>query len=219
VPFASAVAFSTNLFDPATGDCTTEDAREAGGTVTVPAVTAALASARFPYVTPSGAFYRCLGQGVDAVPTYVVDGGYAENSGLLTLLGVWEDIEPLVREHNAQNPGQQIEPWIILLDNHYRSSVSPSKPTRPKEVFVPLLAYGAAGRLTPEALEQVASFEMSLGVGCTGQGHVGCPSTYLRIAPILSPGPSAPLGWVLSEASMDDMDDSLIVALSAIPSK
>ncbi len=181
---------------------------------TVGAVTGALTSARFPLVTPSAAYYRCLPGAIEPMATYVVDGGYAENTGLLTLLQIWEQLEPHVRAHNARPGAVEVQPWIVLLDNHYRSTAAIPTPDRPRELVAPLLAFGAAGRITPESLEQTAAFEMSQACP-EALRFADCRPTYLRIAPQVAPGPSAPLGWVLSRTSTEQLDDALRKALSA----
>ena len=68
-------------------------------------VTAALLTARFPYVTPSGVV-DCPGpDGVlpsgDDVTTQIVDGGYAENTGVGTLLDLMPRVLADVRRHNS----------------------------------------------------------------------------------------------------------------------
>ncbi|MCP4224376.1 MAG: hypothetical protein GY773_13625, partial [Actinomycetia bacterium] len=60
------------------------------------AVSAALLSARFPLVTPSGSVHYCSGDSPRV--TYGVDGGYYENSGLLSAIEISEGIATLVEE-------------------------------------------------------------------------------------------------------------------------
>jgi hypothetical protein len=71
-----------------------------GGRGDMSLLTAALLSARFPVISSSGVFDRCSAS--DHVrTTYDVDGGYYENSGLLSLLQFWENIRPVVQACNA----------------------------------------------------------------------------------------------------------------------
>lgn len=125
-----------------------------------------------------------------------------------------EQLEPHVRAHNARPGAEEVQPWIVLLDNHYRSTAAIPTPDRPRELVAPLLAFGAAGRITPESLEQTAAFEMSQACP-EALRFADCRPTYLRIAPQVAPGPSAPLGWVLSRTSTEQLDDALRKALSA----
>ncbi len=194
-----------------------------GGSVTrfgMRATTAALLSARFPYVTPSGAIRRCF-SGSELV-SYDVDGGYYENSGLLTVVQIWEELALLVDVHNAGLEGgpapggsssltAPIEPWIILLDNHYRTSAISAPPRRPLELLVPLITKSET--LSQTALEQVAARAMS----DADDGGTGTAPTYFRLAPGAEPGVTAPLGWVLSEQTREDLNCELRDQLKTVP--
>ena len=59
--------------------------------------TAALLSARFPWVSPAGRVVRC---GTEFA-TYVVDGGYFDTSAASPLQELWSRLEPLVARQNA----------------------------------------------------------------------------------------------------------------------
>jgi hypothetical protein len=160
-------------------------------------VTGALLSARFPVVTPSGALHYCPGGG--GATTYVVDGGYYENSGLLTAI----ELLDAVREHGEG--AAALEPWIVLLDNHYRSLADVSPASRPHELLVPVKALRGSRLLSQSALEQAAAIATDVeGEGCPRFGIV---------APRRGPGLSAPLGWVLSQTSTTRLDDALAGAL------
>ncbi|MDQ3982268.1 MAG: hypothetical protein M3271_06255, partial [Actinomycetota bacterium] len=164
-------------------------------TADVPITTGALLSARFPLVSPSGALVRCIGG--EETTTYVVDGGYYENSGLLSLLQIWEGVEDDVRAYNA-TARLPIEPWFLLVDNHYRAAAKKVPPGRPLEILAPLEAKGQ-DVLSQTMLEQAAIWEM----------RDGETARFARIAPAVHPGVEAPLGWVLSSASRADLDDQL----------
>jgi len=183
------------------------------------AVTAALLSARFPIISPSGALLRWVpdtpsskgGNQVankSQVITYDVDGGYYENSGLLTLLQIWAAIDPLVREHNQSTRANDhpISPWIVVVDNHYRSNAKAAQPRRPLELVAPLSALSNNRILGQTALEQTAA----LAVRAEGDRVSPGPKTtggMVVIAPTMEPSVAAPLGWVLSETSRSDMNN------------
>ena len=174
-------------------------------------VTAALLSARFMYLTPSGAFIRCVSDSLPGAPTsepprrvttYTLDGGYYENSGLFTLLQVWRAIEPRVRAYNASLPkgGRRITPWFVVADNHYRSSARAGPSRRPYELLAPIMARGRNGILSQAALEQAAASAMGTQ-GCAdpdtaASRDVGSPGCFIVVAPTKMPAVSAPLGWV-----------------------
>lgn len=169
--------------------------------VDVPITTGALLSARFPFVSPSGVLDRCIEteSSHEAVSTYVVDGGYYENSGLLTLLQLWDGLDDEVAEYNAGDPANPVEPWFVLVDNHYRATAKKVPPGSPMELLVPL--EGSRQKvLTQTMLEQAAIWEM---------GEGGGEPRYVYLAPTVRPGVEAPLGWVLSSASRTDLDVQL----------
>ena len=99
--------------------------------------TAALLGGRFPYVSPSGHLSghcgrsagerlgddfnsRCrrLRRALD-LRTRVVDGGYADNSGLFTIGAVWPTLRELIVQFNRTS-ARKIAPVIVELDNHSR---------------------------------------------------------------------------------------------------
>jgi hypothetical protein len=71
------------------------------------ASTAALLSARWPYISPSGQL-PCKGPRVS-----VVDGGYADGAGTQGVIGLWEQLVPLVAVYNAQ-PANAAHPVVRL---------------------------------------------------------------------------------------------------------
>lgn len=89
--------------------------------------------------------------------TYGVDGGYLDNTGIPALLEIWQSVAPQVEQHNVAKErsdeklaglaAKRIEPWVIYLENHYRSQAAPVAPGRPKELWVPLKAMGASETL------------------------------------------------------------------------
>jgi hypothetical protein len=196
----------------------------------VSAVTAALLSARFPLITPSGALLRCVPTPERAASpsqtpslmlrtTYAVDGGYFENSGLLTTLQLWAALEPLVREHNQSKDAVQIVPYIVIADNHYRSTARGANPRRPLETQVPFRALANDRTWSPAALEQMASVAMGRSWTAGSTSPLG---RVVVVAPRKRPAVEAPLGWVLSEMSRlalrDELDEGWPAALAAQPS-
>lgn len=176
-----------------------------GSGVDVGITSGALLSARFPIVSPSGGLVRCVdGEEID---TAVVDGGYYEGSGLLTLLQVWDGFDEMIADHNfppgrrsglplASNP---IEPWFLVVDNHYRAVAKKLPPGAPMELFAPLDALGKEV-VTQTTLEQTAIWQM--------RDSRGMPR-FVFLSPAQGPGVEAPLGWVLSAASRTDLDVEL----------
>jgi len=197
---------------PASGACDEADAGR--GTAGLSAVAAALLSARFPYISPSGALHRCvLAQGQDgntiAVDdtTYAVDGGYLEGSGILTVLQLWIGVQRFVREHNARGE-TCIEPWLLVLSSGYQSVGIEPEAGRPFELFAPLAALGAGKSVLSEAtLQQTAASVFDPASVPCGAGDAEAASTtrVIRLGLTRRLEVAAPLGWVLSQRSTDNM--------------
>jgi hypothetical protein len=185
--------------------------------------TAALLSARFPYVSPSGRFPAC---GTTAAPTAVVDGGYVEGTGARSALDLWRAIEPLVARHNRaawrrdRRRGRLVVPVYVQLDNHYSAVAAAAPPGRTQELIVPEAAKLRANSNDDRAIEQEirAAFSapipgvprLSCEILTSGRPRLG---RYVRIAPVVSPGLPAPLAWTLSKMSRDDLLQQLRKAM------
>jgi hypothetical protein len=178
--------------------------------------TAALLAARFPYMTPSGRMPgRCGDDGADprdrAAPCALepamlcegrfVDGGYADNSGLFTLVAVWPSLRSLIVDYNlkARVAGRrEIAPMIVEIDNHYQASLRatvPSGGSAAETLIPPETAFGS--RRSMETYARAAAYRI-LPSDCT-----------LTISPSLHPGLIAPLGWELSKAARADLRSAL----------
>ena len=188
------------------------------------ATTAALLSARFPIVSPAGTARRCVeylrddksAGTVDA--TYVVDGGYAENSGLLSLLQLWEGLQPMVDQHNASDPDTVVVPWFVVLDNHYTGSARAKAPQRVRELSAPISAAGSASASgSPAALEQIACHEASqTPVQPVPEGGPSLePCKVNVLSPRTQPSVAAPLGWTLSSTTRSELEDQWAKSWSA----
>jgi hypothetical protein len=172
--------------------------------------TAALLSARFPYVTPSGQVTRC---GQANAHSYVVDGGYLDNSADLTATDLYLQVQPLIAEHNAlvarcagvggcpkvpaaDRPTRQIKPILVQLDNGYPDVAQGADVSRPGELSVPPRArLAVAGAVEQGARQRAVEVFGSAG--------------YLQVAPAPHPGVEAPLGWVMSDSARDDLCQQL----------
>jgi hypothetical protein len=178
--------------------------------------TAALLAARFPYVTPSGHIgdrcgyggelrsrdegARCAAKGTRCEGRYV-DGGYADNSGLFTIVALWPTLRGLVVEYNTKARAggrREIAPMIVELDNHYQASLSASVPFggSASESIIPLET-GFGSRRAIETYARAAAYRI-LPRLCT-----------VTISPTLHPGLIAPLGWELSPAARADLRSGL----------
>lgn len=167
--------------------------------------TAALLSARFPYVSPSGQLYRCG----DGQRVAVVDGGYSDNTGVDAMMALWDRLEPLVADHNRAGRGATVVPVFLVLDNHYRAIAKSDTPKRTQELRVPLNTKTTANGLDELASEQRARQAFSDAVPGSKQ-MCALPhqdGRFLVVRPVKSPGLQAPLAWALSELAVKDLDE------------
>ena len=133
----------------------------------IKAATAALLTARFPFVTPGAVIGPCPDRGgIDQqTPAYwprtqLVDGGYIENSGLATITDLAPQWLPLVRDHNIQaaNPANDlpfIVPFVVYLANGDQNTTHPELNQGPtSEVALPVSTYlrGGVSLSKPSAL-------------------------------------------------------------------
>lgn len=150
--------------------------------------TAALLSARFPYISPSGRLYRCS----DDTAIGVVDGGYSDNTGIDAMLELWRQLEPKVNDHNAKS-ARHVKPYFLMLDNHYLPVAAARTEARIQELYIP-----PTTRSRPDELDDVGAEQRARATFPGG--------TFLAIRPQVSPGLQAPLAWSLSPLSIKDLD-------------
>lgn len=174
--------------------------------------TAALLSARFPYITPSG---RLRGTGEPCAskeaPVSVVDGGYVEATGSMTATDLLEALSEEIACHNRLAAGAEpkggcvagagvsrrpVQAVLVQIDNGYNTVGTASPSGRTSELVVPPKARAAVGN-TKDANARQRAFK---AFGC---------DHYLRFANVRGPGAQAPLGWVLSQSAQADLEDQL----------
>lgn len=174
-------------------------------------------SARFPVISPSGDVRQC---GADsragpAPNTFVVDGGYLEGSGAATALELWAGLAPLVAAHNADAAATAcIVPFFIQIDNGYDEPAGPRATTEPPQPLVPFSTLRASRLGRTAAARQAAQLafdrrftEGGVEVWVTAPDGTTEPleHRYAHFATLAHPGEKAPLGWILSQASFDDL--------------
>ena len=199
------------------------DCREESAEREVDLAAAALLSARFPYVSPLGVLTRCGAEPSEGrAPRehlFVGDGGYLENTGLHSLLALWNDLEPLVRStwrqpgDPAPQPGDapEVVPVVVMVENHSRSRAVLRSPDRLGELSAPPRA-DRASLVASVALEQVVAAEFGRYERVEGDAGVRLGRWFV-LAPHTRPSLSAPLGWSLSEAARDALDCEVPAAL------
>ncbi len=215
---------------PADGAVSTANSTDLlGCTDQLRSTTAALLTARFPYVTPSGVV-DCGGTDLQ-----VVDGGYAENFGLGTVVDLAPAILEEVRTHNTcvltgsqehacQGQGEAdtlIAPVVVYLDNGTGSDLAVQPAGLDLEVLVPPLTLLSAKKELYSARSQLARAENLFATDqlwdatATDAAAATTAVDDLRRSPVAiifqatEPQVAGPLGWVLSTASMRSMDSAL----------
>jgi hypothetical protein len=181
-----------------------------GATDDVRLSTAALLSARFPYVSPSGRLLSC---GETPAAVNVVDGGYGENTGAGSVLELWQSIRPLVDQYNGDpTHGACIVPALLQIQSGYGPSADvPSSGA--SELAVPPRGILKA----PNGFTVWQRNESQLAVldplPFTGSATVeDRQGVYALVYPYAHPGAEAPLGWTLSDEARSDLRSQLSAA-------
>jgi len=162
--------------------------------------TAAMASARFPWVSPSGRLPFCGG---DSGSVHVIDGGYLDNSGGETIAELWDAVRERIAERNAASSSSCVVPYLILIDSGYGPTPE-SKQDDVPELLVPLKGFFAAGssRTIEGRNEAALKFRQQLIGVATGDRLA---TLYLRT----QPSGEAPLGWTLDDTTIDALEAQL----------
>ncbi len=109
----------------------------------VPLSTAALLSARFPFVNPSGRLKRkCATKDFRAPVAYVVDGGYLDTSGASPIVELMQPLTRMIDEWNGRHPRRCVVPVMIQIDNGFDAGAAHE--ARPRELLVPSSTLSAA---------------------------------------------------------------------------
>lgn len=173
--------------------------------------TAALLSARFPYVSPTGAVEFC---GDDGRYTYLMDGGAVDSSAAEPTRLLLEDLIEDVARHNGAPDRRTpcIQPVVIQLDNGYEEVTASAFPARPRELVAPITGGLRAITANAERARQelvLAASNLRARAGCANAPDA---PTFLHVYPQSHPGVEAPLGWSLSRTSQEDMRDQIQTA-------
>lgn len=111
--------------------------------------TASLLSARFPAVTPSGTIGSGQLHECSRPRLQMVDGGYAENSGLGLLADTAPGLGEIIRDYNTLRRAEGeplVVPYIIYIENSPAPVFGTADDTN--ELMVPLAGYSARGSQT-----------------------------------------------------------------------
>jgi uncharacterized membrane protein len=177
--------------------------------------TAALISARFPWVSPTGALTSCADT---SRRTYDLDGGVIESSAASPIGDMWASIAQTLEQWNQPTPDPRragrlvppkvcFTPRLIFLDNGYATFTETDAAARPLEVTAPINASAAAQGTRSAAARQATAlaFERAFGRVTCHEDRAPLAPRVAHFYPISHPGPQAPLGWSLSRFSRDDL--------------
>ena len=170
--------------------------------------TAALLSARFPYISPTGALNGCQ---EPQRRTYDIDGGLLESSGVSSLTEIWTRIAGDIQAINDNPTGTVcIQPRLLMIDNGYVQSAPGSAPGQPQELLAPIQGQSLVTDVRSARAEHAAALAFDHAFG-----RLGCPGTptatsrVAHLLPVARPGPRAPLGWSLSKFARNDLEEQL----------
>jgi hypothetical protein len=195
--------------------------------------TAALLSARFPFVSPAGRIeVQCdepSGDAANKVVAYAADGGYLDTSAASSIVELWPEVQRLIAR---TTPSECVVPFFLQIDNGYETAGLPPSDPAPNQMAVPSHGRARAPGGVAQAARQAAArlFDDSIIDG-TGTRVVADPGErvragrpgaryrapydvtprFMRITTEGHPGTRAPLGWVLSQSSREDLDHQLLL--------
>jgi hypothetical protein len=171
--------------------------------------TAALLSARFPYISPSGTLEACATEGT-APRAFVVDGGYKDASAASTVVEIWPEVQDLVNRDNRN--GACLVPAFVQIDSSPDVAVAPGTETSPSQALVPLVGLGhvptgnaASARVAAQRLFEGAVDDRATTVTLDAEPL----DRWFHLVPRAQAGLSAPLSWVLSTAARTDLRQQL----------
>ena len=170
---------------------------------------AALLSARFPYVSPSGRLLSCPGPDPQRAIN-VVDGGYGENTGAGSILELWQSMRPLIDEYNGDPAnGACIVPALLQIQSGYGPPAAPPS-TAESELAVPPKGIKAAPNGFTVWQRNAAQLAVLDPLPFTGSATEDArQGVYALVYPYAHPGAEAPLGWTLSDEARSDLRSQL----------
>jgi hypothetical protein len=179
--------------------------------------TAAMLAARFPVVTPGGVVdfaSICPLPRPEQPRLHLVDGGYAENSGVGFVADVAPRIGEAVRSFNsAAGDGPVVVPYVVYIQNSPGADLLPPRQEVVGELVVPIEGFGTrenqntAATWLQRAISGLGEICPELPIGGTPCATgVELPDADARVVVAGIPTrPSAvvPLGWALAPTTLD----------------
>ncbi|WP_162802796.1 hypothetical protein [Ornithinimicrobium avium] len=168
--------------------------------------TAALVSARFPFVSPTGTLRNCQGE-----ETFVLDGGMFDNSGGSSVTNVLEAIGPRMENVNKRQTFGCVVPRLLIIDSTFAPTASTEPDARPLQTLGPGLAVGAfyGNRSDRELVAAARTVEDAARQAKDDCGAGDTLANVVTIFPVAAGGAAAPLGWTLAQSTQATMREQL----------
>ena len=178
--------------------------------------TSAMLSARFPIITPAARFDERDGCGTEDLQ--LIDGGYAEGSGLGTAADLAPTIADAVSEWNAAaNRDYPIVPVLVFLKNSAGYDLRHDLDAVAAEPLVPVVGFAASSKQTAQEawIQRIAAAFGTVGAASDDAGKAlkglrgELPALTVVVAPSTEPAVVPPLGWALSSYSIGSLERAL----------
>ncbi|WP_104192506.1 hypothetical protein [Cryobacterium sp. Y82] len=199
---------------------------------------AAMLSGRFPIITPAGRLPSGTAECTAGTDSQLIDGGYAEGSGLGTISDIAPDIANAIRGYNATvdpEVGAYAMPILLFLRNGAGFDLADKVSEITAEPLVPIVGFSAKGKQSDQNA-WVQRITASLAASCPtpGGSHAGTPAEQqtavdgetkcaetqkdlhdvipdgvVVVAPSTRPTIVPPLGWALSSFSRSSLSEAL----------
>ncbi len=174
--------------------------------------TASLLSARFPVLSPAGHLKECDDAEGASSETWIIDGGYLEAAGAVTIADLWSALEPLIEQHNRDPlAAAYIVPVMIQIDNGHIEPAGPNQTTAPPQFLAPIK--GVVGSrngnnsLNRQSTQAIFSKPYIVTYDAEGAPITWCGDRYANFSLLAHPGPQARLGWILSDVGFSDLQN------------
>jgi hypothetical protein len=169
--------------------------------------TAALLTARVPYLTPAGRLIACSEE-PGAPRAHAVDGAFRDASAASPLVELWPEVESLVTELNVL--GDCIVPYFIQIDGDPDLLPATNVGNPPSQLSAPLDALRSAPGGYADAARVAAQRAFTGPVDSAGtqaffEGEPLTAPRWSRFAPRSQPAASADDSWVLSDNEREDL--------------
>ncbi|GGI47359.1 hypothetical protein [Agromyces flavus] len=182
--------------------------------------TSAMLSARFPIITPAARLGERDGCGTEDLQ--LIDGGYAEGSGLGTAADLAPTIADAIAEWNMEHDdANPIVPVLVFMKNSAGYDLREDLDAVSAEPLVPVVGFAAASKQAAQSawIQRIGGAFGTVGTGSDAASqaiddiHDVLPALTVVVAPSTEPAVVPPLGWALSGYSTGSLDRAIATQL------